>query len=95
VNQSGEKPQSELEPLSPTWQAASRLSPNSVRQAECPIITDHELVCRIGRGSYGEVWLARNVIGAYRVWEAKWEKPNVGGGLQGAEMIGLRLSAFS
>jgi serine/threonine protein kinase/Tfp pilus assembly protein PilF len=28
-------------------------------------IPDHELVKRIGGGSYGEVWLARNVIGAY------------------------------
>ena len=31
-----------------------------------PIISDHELLRRIGRGSYGEVWLARNVMGAYR-----------------------------
>src|SRR6266496_4415599 len=31
-----------------------------------PQIPDHELLCRIGLGSYGEVWLARNVIGTYR-----------------------------
>src|SRR5262245_47541895 len=29
-------------------------------------IRDHELIRRIGRGSYGEVWLARNVMGTYR-----------------------------
>jgi WD40 repeat protein len=29
-------------------------------------IPDHELVRRIGSGSYGEVWLARNVMGMYR-----------------------------
>ena len=29
-------------------------------------ITDHDLICRIGQGSYGEVWLARSVIGTYR-----------------------------
>jgi serine/threonine protein kinase len=29
-------------------------------------IPDHELIRRIGRGSYGEVWLARNVMGSYR-----------------------------
>jgi WD40 repeat protein len=29
-------------------------------------IPDHELVRRIGRGSYGEVWLARNTMGTYR-----------------------------
>jgi hypothetical protein len=31
-----------------------------------PPIPDHELVRRIGVGSYGEVWLARGVTGAYR-----------------------------
>src|SRR5882762_715053 len=31
-----------------------------------PQIPDHELLRRIGRGSYGEVWLARNVMGTYR-----------------------------
>src|SRR6266571_5965322 len=31
-----------------------------------PAIPDHELLRCIGRGSYGEVWLARNVMGTYR-----------------------------
>ena len=31
-----------------------------------PTIPDHELLRVIGRGSYGEVWLARNVMGALR-----------------------------
>src|SRR2546422_8307468 len=31
-----------------------------------PTIPDHELLRRIGQGSYGEVWLARNVMGEYR-----------------------------
>lgn len=31
-----------------------------------PRIPDHELLRCIGQGSYGEVWLARNVFGAYR-----------------------------
>jgi tetratricopeptide (TPR) repeat protein len=31
-----------------------------------PQIPDHELIRPIGRGSYGEVWLARNIMGAYR-----------------------------
>ncbi len=31
-----------------------------------PQIPDHELLRRIGQGSYGEVWLARNVIGTLR-----------------------------
>src|SRR5262245_42051288 len=31
-----------------------------------PVIPDHELLRRIGGGSYGEVWLAKNVMGTYR-----------------------------
>src|SRR5213080_320777 len=31
-----------------------------------PRVADHELLRRIGGGSYGEVWLARSVTGAYR-----------------------------
>ena len=29
-------------------------------------IPDHELLCLIGQGSYGQVWMARNTIGTYR-----------------------------
>src|SRR5437667_11286378 len=31
-----------------------------------PAIPDHELLRRIGEGSYGEVWLARNKLGTLR-----------------------------
>lgn len=31
-----------------------------------PLVPDHELLRVIGRGSYGEVWLARNVMGTAR-----------------------------
>jgi serine/threonine protein kinase len=31
-----------------------------------PIVPDHELLCLIGRGSSGEVWLARNALGTCR-----------------------------
>lgn len=31
-----------------------------------PAIPDHTLVRRIGRGAYGEVWLARNVVGRHQ-----------------------------
>jgi hypothetical protein len=38
----------------------------SVTETAVPSIPDHELLGRVGRGSYGEVWLARGVTGAYR-----------------------------
>src|SRR5947207_12838698 len=34
--------------------------------AQIPIIPDHELLRVIGRGAYGEIWLARSVTGAVR-----------------------------
>ena len=40
--------------------APSNLSPT------VPVIPDHELLRCIGRGSYGEVWLARNIMGTWR-----------------------------
>ena len=31
-----------------------------------PVVPDHELVRRIGQGSYGEVWLAQSAVGTWR-----------------------------
>ena len=38
------------------------------------VIPDHELLRRIGRGSYGEVWLARSVVGALRAVKIVWRR---------------------
>lgn len=37
-----------------------------------PIIPDHSLLRPIGRGAYGEVWLARNIMGAPRAVKIIW-----------------------
>ncbi|HLH55169.1 MAG TPA: AAA family ATPase [Verrucomicrobiae bacterium] len=42
-----------------------QLPPSSLHATPLEI-PDHELIRRVGQGSYGEVWLARNVFGTYR-----------------------------
>src|SRR5262245_4339425 len=39
-----------------------------------PLIPDHTLLRPIGRGAYGEVWLARNVMGALRAVKIIWRR---------------------
>src|SRR5438093_4746985 len=42
------------------------IPPSSPRTPGAPSIPDHELLRPIASGSYGEVWLARNVVGTMR-----------------------------
>src|SRR3954447_2102305 len=44
-----------------TDERRGKASPSSI-----PSIPDHTLIRCIGRGSYGEVWLAQNVFGVFR-----------------------------
>src|SRR5207244_1396694 len=39
-----------------------------------PMVPDHELLRCIGCGSYGEVWLARNVVGTLRAVKVVYRK---------------------
>src|SRR5438876_3991765 len=43
-----------------------QLDPTAFVSSAPPQIPDHELLRRVGEGAYGEVWLARNVMGTYR-----------------------------
>jgi WD40 repeat protein len=59
----------ELDPLAAIktpWGSAT--PPSGVPAGDIPpiLVPDHTLIRRIGKGSYGEVWLARNVLGVYR-----------------------------
>src|SRR6266705_1929355 len=52
----------------PQHEAQASLEPEGVA------VPDHELIQRIGRGSYGEVWLARNLMGTYRAVKVVYRK---------------------
>jgi serine/threonine protein kinase len=48
------------------WRATAARSQASEEAGPIITVPDHALLRRIGRGSYGEVWLAKTVLGGYR-----------------------------
>src|SRR6266702_3970992 len=53
-------------PKLPAPSPTLRLEGNAFLSDTPPAIPDHELLRRVGEGAYGEVLLARNVMGTYR-----------------------------
>ena len=53
-------------PPDPQPQTTSTAGPPSWMAPMVPAVPDHELVRRIGGGSYGDVWLARTTVGTWR-----------------------------
>jgi len=50
-------------------------TPSAVRRGrKTPPITDHEVLCCIGRGSFGEVWLAKAITGSFRAIKVIWRE---------------------
>jgi serine/threonine protein kinase/formylglycine-generating enzyme required for sulfatase activity len=63
----------------PCHARALSVNPPTSSDRSRPRIHDHEVIRLIGRGAYGEVWLARSVTGALRavkvVWRADYDYP--------------------
>src|SRR5437870_9992080 len=47
---------------------------DSIAPSQFPVIPDHELLKKIGGGSYGEVWLAKSKLGTYRAVKIVYRK---------------------
>src|SRR5438067_3969596 len=47
-------------------------SADNISSGPPPPIPDHDIIARIGAGSYGEVWLARSITGALRAVKVVW-----------------------
>ena len=73
------QPQREVKDSSPAGESSAPFSPLSPAPAaepgpiRIPVVPDYDLLRRIGRGAYGEVWLARSqATGALRAAKIVW-----------------------
>lgn len=51
---------------SPAFSPAAVGRAHTAESSGAPVVPDHQLLQCVGRGGYGEVWLARNVMGRFR-----------------------------
>src|SRR6266496_6771463 len=66
---------SDLSTSGPTVTPVQRSQSDSLTDPVTPPhVPDHELLQKIGEGSYGEVWLARNAVGTLRAVKIVWRK---------------------
>src|ERR1041385_132770 len=68
-------------------------SPERLRDTDFllpPHIPDHELLRRIGGGSYGDVWLGKNMMGVYRAIKIVYRKRFHDKGPFERELSGIR-----
>jgi TolB-like protein len=63
---------------------------SSTAESNPPVIPDYELVRPIGRGSYGDVWLARGVTGVWRAIKIVWRERFADAGPFEREFKGLK-----
>jgi serine/threonine protein kinase len=69
MDQPGAKPPHEVKDSSPAGESSAPPSPSSL----VPTVPDYDLLRRIGRGAYGDVWLARSqATGALRAAKIVW-----------------------
>jgi CHASE2 domain-containing sensor protein len=78
-------------PLSPSGRLLeSGRAPSGPSDLPAPVIPDHELLRLVGRGAYGEVWLARDVLGTYHAVKLVYRQRFAGQGPYEREFRGVQ-----
>src|SRR5882757_5355001 len=76
------------------WESDSAESRGDTDFSLPPHIPDHELLHRIGGGSYGDVWLGKNMMGVYRAIKIVYRKRFKHSGPFERELSGIKKFEF-